>query len=122
MFSHVVALYRALGSPAIEEGVIRYEGRSTSDIINALDMCDGLPAAYGKFEYRSEEAGILDIEFRLPSNESGRFYNTLGEFVVRNGSLGKGQFPSNVYIVELGWADCDDTDPSEIKSLNESAD
>lgn len=117
MFSHVVALYRALGSPAIEEGVIRYEGRPTFDIINALDMCDGLPAAYGKFEYRSEEAGVLDIEFRLPSNESGRFYNTLGEFVVRNGSLGKGRFPSNVYIVELGWADCDDSAPSEIKAL-----
>jgi|SRR3989338_454855 len=117
MFSHLVALYRALGAPAIEEGVIRYEGRPTSDITDALGMCDGLPAAYGKFEHRSEEAGVLDIEFRLPSNESGRFYNSLGEFVARNGSLSKGRFPSNIYIIELAWADCDDTVPQEIDSL-----
>ncbi|MDF3933689.1 hypothetical protein [Pseudomonas citronellolis] len=117
MFSHVVDLYRALGSPTIEEGVIRYEALPTPEITGALQMCDDLPAAYGKFEHRSEESGILDIEFRLPSNESGRFYNTLGEFVARNGSLGKGRFPSNVYIVELGWADCDDVEPPEIKSL-----
>lgn len=117
MFSHVVALYRALGSPAIKDGVIHYEGLPKPDIIDALRKCDDLPAAYGKFEHRSEEADTLDIEFRLPSNESGRFYTTLGEFVARNGSLGKGQFPSNVYIVELAWADCDDAEPLEIKSL-----
>lgn len=117
MFSHVVALYRALGSPAIEEGIIHYEGPPTPEIINALRMCDSLSAAYGKLEHNSEEAGVLDIEFRLPSNELGQFYSTMGEFVVRNGSLGKGRFPSNVYIVELGWADCDEAEPSAIKSL-----
>lgn len=117
MFSNVVALYRTLGAPTIEDGVIRYEGRPTPDIIGALRMCDDLPAAYGKFEHCSEEADSLDIEFRLPSNESGRFYANLGEFVAGNGSLGKGQFPSNVYIVELSWADSDDTEPSAIKAL-----
>lgn len=117
MFSHVVALYRALGAPTIEDGVISYEGAPTADIISALRMCDELPAAYGKFEHLSEEAESLDIEFRLPSNESGRFYTSLGEFVARNGSLGKGQFPSNVYITELRWADSDGIEPTEIKSL-----
>ena len=117
MFSNVVALYRAIGAPTIEDGVIRYEGMPTPDIIGALRMCDGLPAAYGKFEHCSEEADSLDIEFRLPSNESGRFYANLGEFVARNGSLGKGQFPSNVYIVELCWADSDDIEPPAIKAL-----
>lgn len=119
MFSHVVALYRALGAPTIEEGVIRYEGRPTPDIIGALKMCDGLPAAFGKFEHRGEEADSLDIEFRLPSNESGQFYTSVAEFVARNGSLGKGQFPSNVYIIELRWADCDDTEPPVIKALRQ---
>lgn len=117
MFSNVVALYRAIGAATIEDGVIRYEGMPTPDIIGALRMCDGLPAAYGKFEHCSEEADSLDIEFRLPSNESGRFYANLGEFVARNGSLGKGQFPSNVYIVELCWADSDDIEPPTIKAL-----
>ena len=43
MFSNVVALYRAIGAPTIEDGVIRYEGMPTPDIIGALRMCDGLP-------------------------------------------------------------------------------
>ncbi|WP_432218623.1 hypothetical protein ACREYJ_04685 [Pseudomonas kribbensis] len=117
MFSHVVALYRALGAPTIEDGVVSYEGASTADIQAALRKCDGLPAAFGKFEHLSEEADALEIEFRLPSNESGRFYSSLGEFVARNGSLGKGHFPSNVYITELCWSDSDEVDPPEIKSL-----
>lgn len=117
MFSHVVALYRALGAPTIDDGVVSYEGAPTAEIISALRMCDDLPAAYGKFEHLSEEADSLEIEFRLPSNESGHFYSSLAEFVARNGSLGKGQFPSNVYITELRWADSDDIEPTEIKSL-----
>jgi hypothetical protein len=117
MFSHVVALYRALGAPTIDDGVVSYEGAPTAEIISALRMCDELPAAYGKFEHLSDEADSLEIEFRLPSNESGHFYSSLAEFVARNGSLGKGQFPSNVYITELRWADSDDIEPTEIKSL-----
>lgn len=117
MFSHVVALYRALGAPTIDDGVVSYEGAPSAEIISALRMCDELPAAFGKFEHLSDEAGSLEIEFRLPSNESGHFYSSLAEFVGRNGSLGKGQFPSNVYITELRWADSDDIDPPEIKSL-----
>lgn len=117
MFSHVVALYRALGAPTIEDGVVSYEGAPTAEIISALRMCDELPAAYGKFEHLSDEADFLEIEFRLPSNESGHFYSSLTEFVARNGSLGKGQFPSNVYITELRWTDSDDIEPPEIKSL-----
>lgn len=117
MFSRVVALYRALGAPTIDDGVVSYEGAPTAEIISALRVCDELPAAYGKFEHLSEEADFLEIEFRLPSNESGHFYSSLGEFVARNGSLGKGQFPSNIYITELRWADSDDIEPPEIKSL-----
>lgn len=119
MFAYVVALYRALGTPTIKEGVISYDGQPTPEIIAALRMCDDLPAAYGKFEYRSAEADTLEIEFRVPSNESGRFYTSLSEFVSRNGSLGKGHFPSNVYIIELSWADCDDTQPPAIKALRQ---
>lgn len=114
MFANVVALYRALGAPTIEEGIISYEGAPTADIISALRKCDELPAAYGKFEHLSEETNSLEIEFRLPSNESGRFYTSLGEFVARNSSLGKGQFPSNVYIIELLWADSDELEPPEM--------
>jgi hypothetical protein len=117
MFAHVVALYRALGAPNIKDGVVSYEGAPTDDIISALRKCDGLPAAYGKFEYLSEETDIVEIEFRLPSNESGRFYISLAEFIARNGSLGKGHFPSNVYIIELSWSDSDEVEPLEIKNL-----
>ncbi|WP_241197708.1 hypothetical protein [Pseudomonas chlororaphis] len=66
----------------------------------------------------SEDDDAVDIDFRLPSNESGRFYSSVSE-LARAGSLGKGQFPKNIYVVDLGWADFDDNDPDAIKALKQ---
>lgn len=118
MFSHVVTLYRAIGTPPIEGGVISYEGVSTPEIVAALRLCDDLPAAFGRFQHLSEDDDAVDIDFRLPSNESGRFYSSVSE-LARAGSLGKGQFPKNIYVVDLGWADFDDNDPDAIKALKQ---
>jgi hypothetical protein len=116
MFSNVVALYRAMGSPPIEGGVICYEGESTADITAALLLCRELPAEFGRFQLQSESDGATEIEFRLPTNEFGRFYSSVSE-LARMGSLGKGQFPKNVYVVELNWADFDEIEPAQIKEL-----
>lgn len=118
MFSYVVTLYRAIGTPPIEGGVISYEGVSTPEIVAALRLCDDLPGAFGRFQHLSEDEDAIDIDFRLPSNESGRFYSTVSE-LARSGSLGKGQFPKNIYVVDLGWADFDDNDPGAIKDLKQ---
>lgn len=117
MFSHIVALYRAVGTPEIRDGLICYEGPATASIRDALSACTDLPAVYGSLEQGSDEEGKLDIEFRLPGNENGRFYKNLREFIQRNGALGKGRFPRNVYIQDLNWGDCDGTLPPPIQAL-----
>ncbi len=116
MFSNVVTLYRAMGSPLIEGGVASYEGASTPVVTAALQSCKDLQPAFGKIQYQEEHNGVLEIEFRLPSNEFGRFYTSVSE-LARTGSLGKGVFPKNIYVVDLDWADFDGNDPEPIKEL-----
>ncbi|MDR6581023.1 hypothetical protein [Pseudomonas extremaustralis] len=117
MFSNVVALYRAMGAPAIEGGVVSYEGLPTTEITAALQACKDLQPEFGKIQHHEVvEGGAVEIELRLPTNESGRFYANVSD-LARNGSLGKGQFPQNVYVVDLGWADFDVSEPTQIKEL-----
>lgn len=117
MFSNVVALYRAMGAPAIKDGVVSYEGLSTADITAALQACKDLQPEFGKIQHHEVvEGGTVEIELRLPTNESGRFYANVSD-LAHNGSLGKGQFPQNVYVVDLGWADFDASEPTQIKEL-----
>lgn len=116
MFSNVVALYRAMGAPPIDGGVICYEGESTADITAALQLCRDLPAEFGRFQLQLDSDGATEIEFRLPTNEFGRFYNSVSELACM-GSLGKGKFPKNVYVVDLNWADFDEVEPAQIKEL-----
>ncbi|KPA89333.1 hypothetical protein PF66_04185 [Pseudomonas asplenii] len=119
MFSHVVALYRSVGTPEIRHGIFSYEGPANAIIRTALSDCSKLTAAYGSLELYRLEGNELEFEFHLPGNENGRFYSGLKEFVQRNGALGKGRFPSNVYIHELAWADCDDVTPPPIQALKQ---
>lgn len=116
MFANVVALYRAMGTPPIEEGVASFEGESTPAIAVALQGCRDLQPVFGKIQHQAENDGVTEIELRLPSNELGRFYSNVIELAC-TGSLGKGQFPKNIYVVDLDWADIDPDEPSPIKEL-----
>ncbi|MCJ8176433.1 hypothetical protein MRS45_09990 [Pseudomonas viridiflava] len=117
MFSSVVALYRAMGNPVIDGGVVSYQGLSNPNITASLQVCSGLQSEFGKIQHHEiDEAGALDIEFRLPTNEFGRFYKTVDD-LARSGSLGKGQFPKNIYVTDLDWADFDSDVPLPIQEL-----
>jgi hypothetical protein len=106
-----------MGAPAIEGGVVSYEGLLTTDITAALQACKDLQPEFGKIQHHEiVEGGAVEIELRLPTNESGRFYANVSD-LARNGALGKGQFPQNVYVVDLGWADFDASEPTQIKEL-----
>jgi len=119
MFANVVALYRVMGTPVIEDGVVSYEGPLSADIDAALRACRDLQPEFGKIQhYEIIEGGAVEIELRLPTNESGRFYQKIND-LARNGSLGKGQFPQNIYVVDLDWADFDDSEPAPIKQLRQ---
>lgn len=117
MFRNVVALYRAFGCPAIEAGVIRYEGATTPEIIAAVDACRALEPAYGKVEHSSIEAGHIEFDFRLPSNEAGRFFDSVEELIRLNSSINRGVFPNNIFIVNENWSDVDGTDLEKIKEI-----
>lgn len=116
MFPNVVALYRAMGKPPIEGGVASYEGVATPAIATALQDCKTLQPEFGKIQHHADHDGVVEIELRLPSNEFGRFYAGIDE-LARAGSLGKGQFPKNIYVSGLGWADFDADEPPEIRDL-----
>ena len=116
MFANVVALYRAMGAPAIKDGVAYFEGAPTPAITAALHACRDLQAEYGKIQHLEENDGVTEIEVRVPSNELGRFYSDIRE-LSRTSSLGKGLFPKNIYVCELSWADFDAVEPEKIKEL-----
>ncbi|AAY94210.1 conserved hypothetical protein [Pseudomonas protegens Pf-5] len=97
--------------------MVSYEGLLTTDITAALQACKDLQPEFGKIQHHEiVEGGAVEIELRLPTNESGRFYANVSD-LARNGALGKGQFPQNVYVVDLGWADFDASEPTQIKEL-----
>lgn len=117
MFSDMVALYRAIGSPAIKDNVACYEGVLTAKIDAALKACAAIQPQFGKIQLCEEIGdGEVEVELRLPANEYGCFYASM-EDMARRGTLGKGIFPQNVYVIDLDWADFDPVEPTPVTDL-----
>ncbi|MCO8164823.1 hypothetical protein NJC38_22040 [Pseudomonas sp. 21LCFQ010] len=114
MFESVVKLYRSLAHPTVEGGVLSFTGPSTQEICDSIKECEVLDARFGKFEHVDFTAGVVELEFRLPSSEFGKFFKDLPEFIERSPSVGKGIFPKNFFIVGLNWASFDESCPPEI--------
>lgn len=117
MFSDMVALYRAIGSPVIKDNVACYEGALTTVIKAALKTCENIQPQFGKIQhYEVVQEDEVEIELRLPANEYGCFYTSM-EDLARRGALGKGSFPENVYVSNLDWADFDPIEPAPVNEL-----
>lgn len=117
MFESIVKLYRAIGSPAIQDDLLVYDGVYSDEISAAIRACKALSPAYGNFEHLSEERYSIEFEYRLPSSEVGRFFPDLEAFILGSASLSKGLFPRNIFIVSEGWADSDEHKPLKIIRL-----
>ena len=72
MFESIVKLYRIIGGPPIQDGLLVYDGVYSDEISEAIKACKALNPAYGNFEHLSEGRYSIEFEYRLPSSEAGR--------------------------------------------------
>lgn len=100
MFENVVRLYRAAGRPSVDEGTFSYDGQAY-DVAGEIQECQGLERKFGGFEDGPhEENGQISFTWRLPSNEFGRFYANVYDFVDGSEILSSGGVPGNYYLVQ----------------------
>lgn len=77
MFAEVVALYRALGKPEVDEnGRYVFVGAVDAETQRLVDASNQLDASYGEVDYFRQGDGQLRIEVSLPQGSNGHFYNT----------------------------------------------
>lgn len=106
MFADVVALYRAAARPAISGSRFTFMGYASPDLKDSVSKCEKLNAntGLGHFadgpDYENEH---LEFTWALSSNEHGRFYNSLIDFVDHCESIHRGHFPESFYIAELDY-------------------
>ncbi|WP_329750521.1 hypothetical protein [Stenotrophomonas maltophilia] len=100
MFESVVRLYRAAGRPSLEEGTFSYDGPAC-DVSTEIQECRALERKFGSFEDGPhEEGGEVSFTWRLPSNEFGRFYADVYDFVDGSEVLSSGGIPQNYYLIQ----------------------
>ncbi len=105
MFTHVVALYRASGRPLLEGGRYTYAGPTSVDLAEALHACNGLGEGFGRFEDEPEtDGGLVRFTWQLAANEHARFYASASELIERSTRPGRGEQPSNYYLVAENYA------------------
>lgn len=104
MFSKVVQLYRLLGCPQINSGEFAFKGIVSSEIEQLLEDIKDLTDCYGRFEEKSKSPqNEYKIEFVLPANEHGQFYQSVNDFINKTPTLELGSVPSEFYIVDLNF-------------------
>jgi hypothetical protein len=104
MFAQVIALYRASGRPALAGERFSFQGPADTVLDDAVRECEQLDLGFGHFaDGPDREDGELDFIWALSSNESGRFYTSVDDFVARCESIHRGDFPQNFYITDLDY-------------------
>jgi len=104
MFANVVTLYRASGRPSLVGDRFSFLGAPTPALDDAIQACEHLDPGYGHFADgpdRSDED--VDFTWALASNEAGRFYSSVDDFVARCETIHRGEFPRHFYIVDLDY-------------------
>jgi hypothetical protein len=103
MFAKVVELYRALGKPPLENASFLVAGDFSQATISLIEEVDRLPSQYGYFEEKEIVGNHVEVEFKLPESESGRFHASVDEFIKTTPSLNFGEVPKQFYICEQNY-------------------
>lgn len=104
MFSHVVALYRASGCPSLVGDRFSYQGAPSPELEDAIRGCERLDPGFGHFADSPDRFdGQIEFTWALASNEAGRFYASVDDFVARCETIHRGEFPNHFYIVDLDY-------------------
>ncbi|RUL68722.1 hypothetical protein [Dyella choica] len=114
MFANVVTLYRASGRPSLAGDRFSFLGPTNPQLDAAVSACEEVDPGFGRFadgpDY--DGAGELDFTWSLSSNELGRFFSSVPDFIARCESIHRGEFPKNYYIAELDYFDGDSGEAS----------
>jgi len=103
MFAKVVELYRELGKPPVENASFLVAGDFPRETLALIEEVDRLPNQYGYFEEKEIVGSHVEVEFRLPESESGRFHATVDEFIKATPSLNFGTLPKQFYICDQDY-------------------
>lgn len=110
-------LYRLLGRPALLDDRIVYNGACTAEIRECIVKCRSLAERFGQLVEADETNGNIEVEFYLPTSESGRFHLDFISFVRATPTLGKGKLPENFYVIEDDWSTTDGVENSSYDSV-----
>lgn len=104
MFANVVTLYRASGRPVLVEDRFSFLGATAPALDDAIHACEHLDPGFGHFaDGPDRTGGEVDFTWALSSNETGRFYSSVDDFVARCETIHRGEFPRHFYIVDLDY-------------------
>jgi hypothetical protein len=119
MFAELVKLYRQIQRPLGVSGRIEFDGESTPELLTSLHLLQNAPDHLVTFDSLEVKDGTVSFELRLPSNEAGKFYANIPDFVRRSPSLGRGIFPKNFYVYDIDYSSTDEVAPQPIVNLAE---
>ena len=104
MFANVVALYRVSGRPILVGDRFSFLGVTAPALDDAIHACEHLDPGFGHFADGPDRiGGETDFTWALSSNEAGRFYASIEDFIARCETVHRGEFPRHFYIVDLDY-------------------
>ncbi|MCI1005186.1 hypothetical protein [Herbaspirillum sp. C7C8] len=118
MFADVVALYRALNRPELGEGYSYvYDGKISAATQELVERCERLGPVFGTVDVLNRGDGTFRIEVQLPTNDRGRVFHSISDFLENSPTVSFGVLPQNYYIAGLNYSSEDGDKPAEIIRL-----
>ncbi|MDD4904744.1 MAG: hypothetical protein PHD39_01115 [Methylobacter tundripaludum] len=135
-FEQLISLYRLLGCPALEGKTFKTRGTCSlrmSELLSALWLGNQytIVLTVGEINKSTEmndpfpdlaEKQPLHIEITVPQTEKGFFYKNVSEWIALAGSLKKGRFAPNTYLVDedlIVDAESDNTEVAKVRKTCE---
>ncbi|MCI0147524.1 hypothetical protein KNO81_16680 [Paraburkholderia sediminicola] len=118
MFEDVVALYRALSRPNLTQGYsYTFEGELDAHTRQLAERCEHLDAAFGNIDMFDEGGGRFRIDVQLPTNDLGRVFHSITDFLQHSPKIAFGALPANFYIADLNYCSLDADKPEPMMRL-----
>ncbi|WP_337058766.1 hypothetical protein [Pseudomonas sp. USHLN015] len=117
MFDKVVNLYRAAGKPTLEFGIFTYYGQENKKLLELISECKEINDEFGDFQFLENKNGKITFEFKVPATGNSAFYNSFADFIQRTPTLGHGELPPNIYILDEDWSTTDGTSNENFEKI-----
>lgn len=122
MFEDVIALYRALNRPNLTQGYsYSFVGELDAQTRQLAERCEHLDAAFGSIDMLDEGGGRFRIDVQLPTNDQGRVFHNVTDFLQHSPKIAFGVIPANYYIADLNYCSLDADKPEPMIRLGKLA-